>query len=178
GLLVVVHDAAYRPAADEPRPLQLDELVPSQPARRGELLDGQVDARRACAERRLVVELVRRHRRLGPAGAGRGRGCRSAGRAPTGDDALSGRGSAALLRRLAGELLCRFAVAVARLFAGQSALDDLERQEVLTLLAQDPAEPLDIHLVELAVAGRRALGVEQALALEEPDLRDGDVGEL
>ena len=60
----------------------------------------------------------------------------------------------------------------------QAVLDHLERQEVVALLAQDPAQPLDVGLVELAVARRRALGVEQALALEEPDLGDRDVGEL
>ena len=64
------------------------------------------------------------------------------------------------------------------LVVAQPALDDLQRQEVLALLAQDPAQPLDVGLVELAVARRRALGVEQALALEEADLGDGDVGEL
>jgi len=46
------------------------------------------------------------------------------------------------------------------------------------LLAQDPPQPFDVRLVELAVAGRCALGVEQTLALEEPDLRDRDVREL
>ena len=60
----------------------------------------------------------------------------------------------------------------------QAVPDDLERQEVLALLAQHPAQPLDVVLVELAVARRRALGVDEALALEEADLRDGDVGEL
>src|SRR5207302_8679952 len=60
----------------------------------------------------------------------------------------------------------------------QSALDDLQREEVLTLLAQDPAQALDVVVVELSVARGRALGVEQALALEESDLRDRDVGEL
>ena len=49
---------------------------------------------------------------------------------------------------------------------------------VLTLLPQDPAQALDVGFVELAVARRRALGIEQTLALEEADLRDGDVGEL
>ncbi len=43
---------------------------------------------------------------------------------------------------------------------------------------QDPPQPLDVVVVELPVARRRALGVEQALALEEADLRDRDVGEL
>jgi hypothetical protein len=62
--------------------------------------------------------------------------------------------------------------------AAQTALDDLERQEVLALLAEDPPKPVDVLLVELPVAGRRPLRVEETLALEEPDLGDGDVGKL
>ena len=62
--------------------------------------------------------------------------------------------------------------------AGQAVADDLEREEVLALLAQDPAQPLDVVVVELAVARRRALRVDETLALEETDLRDRDVGEL
>ena len=61
---------------------------------------------------------------------------------------------------------------------GQPVPDDLEGEEVLALLAQDPAEALDVVLEELAVARWGALGIDQPLALEEPDLRDGDVGEL
>ena len=57
-------------------------------------------------------------------------------------------------------------------------LDHLQRQEVLLLLVQDPAQPGDVGVVELPVARRRPLGVDEALALEEPDLRDRDVGEL
>ena len=49
---------------------------------------------------------------------------------------------------------------------------------MLPLLAQDPLQALDIGVVELPVARRRALGVQQALALQEADLGDGDVGEL
>ena len=49
---------------------------------------------------------------------------------------------------------------------------------MLPLLAQHPAQPLHVVLVELPVARRRALRVDQALALEEPDLGDGHVGEL
>ena len=57
-------------------------------------------------------------------------------------------------------------------------LDHLERQEVLALLAQDEAQALDVGRRELAVARRRALGIDEPLALEEADLRDRDVGEL
>ena len=39
-------------------------------------------------------------------------------------------------------------------------------------------QPLDVAVVELAVARRRPLGLDQALALEEADLGDRDVGEL
>ena len=39
-------------------------------------------------------------------------------------------------------------------------------------------QPLDVAVVELAVPGRRALRLDQALALEEPDLGDRDVREL
>ena len=67
---------------------------------------------------------------------------------------------------------------VVELAVGQAVADHLEGQEVLPLLAQHPAQPLDVVVEELAVARGRALGVDQALALEEADLRDGDVGEL
>jgi hypothetical protein len=60
----------------------------------------------------------------------------------------------------------------------ETTLDHLERQEVLPLLAQDPAKAFHVGLIELAVAGRRALGDKQASALEEADLRDGDVREF
>jgi hypothetical protein len=64
------------------------------------------------------------------------------------------------------------------LLPGQATPDDLEREEVLALLEEDPAEPLDVLVVELAVTRRRPFGVDEALALEEPDLGDADVGEL
>jgi hypothetical protein len=44
------------------------------------------------------------------------------------------------------------------------------------LLAQDHAQQIDVVVVELAIAAGGALGVDEALALEEPDLGDGDVG--
>jgi hypothetical protein len=61
---------------------------------------------------------------------------------------------------------------------GQAVADHLEWEEVLTLLAQYPAQPLHIVLEEFSVTRRRALGVDQALALEKADLRDGDVGKF
>ncbi len=62
--------------------------------------------------------------------------------------------------------------------AVETTLDDLQRQEVLALLPQDPAESLDVEVIELPVTRRRALGVDEALALEEPDLGDRQVGEV
>ncbi len=47
---------------------------------------------------------------------------------------------------------------------------------MVPLVAEDPAKALDVTLVELAVPRRRALRVEQPLALEKADLGDGDVG--
>ncbi len=60
----------------------------------------------------------------------------------------------------------------------EATLDHLQREEVLALLAQHPAQPFDVVLVELAVTRRGALGVDQSLALQEADLGDGHVGEL
>jgi hypothetical protein len=60
----------------------------------------------------------------------------------------------------------------------EAALDNFERQEGISLLAQDPAQAVNVRLVELAITRRGALGVDQALALEEADLGDGHVGEL
>ncbi len=56
--------------------------------------------------------------------------------------------------------------------------DDLERQEVVALLAQDPPQAVDVGVVELAVARRGPLGGDEPLALEEADLRDGHVREV
>jgi hypothetical protein len=67
---------------------------------------------------------------------------------------------------------------LAHVAAGEPVPDHLERQEVLSLLAEDPTESFDVRLEEFAVPRRRALGVDQALALEEPDLGDRDVGEF
>ena len=59
-----------------------------------------------------------------------------------------------------------------------AVLDDAQRQELLALLAQDHAQQLDVVVEELAVPRRRPLRLDQALALEEADLGDRDVGEL
>ena len=66
-------------------------------------------------------------------------------------------------------------VEIARL---EACLDDLERQEVVTLLSEYPAEPSDVGVVELPIPGRRALGHDQPLRLQEADLRDRHVGEF
>src|SRR5205823_5982982 len=76
----------------------------------------------------------------------------------------------------------RIGIEQARLLTGrqlvEALLDHLEREEVLLLLVQDPAQPREVVRVELAIPRGRALWVHQPLALEEPDLRDGDVGKL
>ena len=59
------------------------------------------------------------------------------------------------------------------------ALADHPQGEVLVALgAEHEPQPGDVVLGELAVAGGRAVGLDQAGALEEADLGDGDVGEL
>jgi hypothetical protein len=68
--------------------------------------------------------------------------------------------------------------AFAEVAIGQAVADDLERQKVLALLAQHPAQALHVGLEELAVTRRGTLRVHQSLALEETDLRDGHVREL
>src|ERR1700722_1870251 len=60
----------------------------------------------------------------------------------------------------------------------QTASDDLEGEKVLPLLAQDPPQPFDVVLIELAVSRGGPLGIDETLAFEEPDLGDGDVREL
>ena len=72
----------------------------------------------------------------------------------------------------------RAAVVAPPVSSSRRSLITLQRQEVLALLAQHPPQALDVVLVELAVARGGPLGIDQALALQEADLRDGDVGEL
>jgi hypothetical protein len=97
-----------------------------------------------------------------------------------------GRGGG-IARRVAGADLSVALVAVAVVRAalvevltlfGQTTPDDFERKEVLSLLPENPPEPLDVMSVELPVSGRGALGIDQTLALEEPDLGDGHIREL
>ncbi len=56
--------------------------------------------------------------------------------------------------------------------------DDLERQEVFALLAQDPAQSLDVGLIKLAVARGRTLRIDQTLALQESNFGDCHIGKL
>ena len=67
---------------------------------------------------------------------------------------------------------------LARLELVEALLDHLERQEVLLLLVQDPPQAREVLVVELPVSRGGALGIDETLALEEADLRDGDVGKL
>jgi hypothetical protein len=115
-------------------------------------------------------------------------------------DALSvdaRRGRHLLERHLqAGRRLCQvFAASIGihaggrllegRLFVGlagvrleETLLDHLQREVLVALEAKDGLQTLDVVRIELAVAGRCALGCDQSFGLQEPDLRDRDVGEL
>ena len=177
------------------------------PAAACELLAGEADVAPRSRPRRRRVRRACRARRAAGGAAGSGSSSGSASRSmssgrPSGSSGsliavgrrgfvsarafLAGAASAARLggglgrrrpaRPGAVGLGRRTGVAVVELV--EPLLDHLERQEVVLLLVQDPAQPVDVGLVELPVARRGALGVDEALALEEPDLRDRDVGEL
>ena len=49
---------------------------------------------------------------------------------------------------------------------------------MILLLAQNEPQPVEIAVVELAIARRRALGIDESLTLEKADLGDRDVGKL
>src|SRR5439155_21898984 len=91
----------------------------------------------------------------------------------------AGRGIGELLRRLRPVPVGRhrevLALAVARV---QALLDHLEREVLIALHAQDRFQLVDVLRVELPVARRRPLRFDEALGLQEPDLRDRDVGEF
>ena len=61
---------------------------------------------------------------------------------------------------------------------GEALADDAQGEALVALGAQDEPQTGDVVLGELAVAGGRAVGLDQAGALEEADLGDGDVREL
>jgi hypothetical protein len=67
---------------------------------------------------------------------------------------------------------------LAALLLQQPVLDHLERQVLVPLHPQDVLQSIDVLVVELSVPGGSALGLDQAFGLEEPDLRNGDVGKL
>jgi hypothetical protein len=66
----------------------------------------------------------------------------------------------------------------ARLLALETPLDDLQGEEVLALLPEDPSQPIDVVVVEFPVARWRSFRDEETSALKEPDLRDRDVRKL
>ena len=70
---------------------------------------------------------------------------------------------------------CRVSVDCARLDA---ITNDLERKEVRLLFVQDRAEQVDVVIVELAITRRGALGFDEALTFEEPNLGDRDIGKV
>ncbi len=49
---------------------------------------------------------------------------------------------------------------------------------MLALLAEHPLKALHVVVVELPVARRGALGIDESLTFQESDLRNGDVREL
>src|SRR3954471_5702774 len=61
---------------------------------------------------------------------------------------------------------------------GDHLADHAQRQELVPLHAQDGAQLIDVLLAVEPVPAGSAPGRDQALVLEEPDLRDGDVREL
>src|SRR6185312_265721 len=61
---------------------------------------------------------------------------------------------------------------------GDDLADDPQRQELVALHTQDGAQLVDVLLAVEPVAARGAPRRDQPLVLEEPDLRDRDVGEL
>lgn len=60
----------------------------------------------------------------------------------------------------------------------QALLDHAQREEVVALLEEDPPQALKVGRVEASIARRCAFGIDEALALKEANLRDGDIGEL
>ena len=181
GVAVVHHVAAQRTPGDQAEGHERLDVALDEPGGGRQLRPGQADVGRTRAEQR--------RRRLVPP--------RLAGR-PLGGPALERLGEGGAVRdRRAGALgvdlvdvrlrvglvgLGRLDGARVEVGGGrrgrQPLLDDPEWEEVVALLGEDPPQPGDVVVVELAVARRRALRVEQALALQEPDLRDRDVREV
>ena len=62
--------------------------------------------------------------------------------------------------------------------AVETRANHLQRKVVLALLAKDESKAIDFCLAELPVTRRRALRLDQSLALKEANLGNRDVGEL
>jgi hypothetical protein len=71
-----------------------------------------------------------------------------------------------------------FGAGIAQITGSQAVPNDLQGEEMLALLAQDPTQTLYITFIEFAVSRGRTFGIDQPLALEKADFGDGDVGEL
>src|SRR5215210_6926414 len=69
-------------------------------------------------------------------------------------------------------------LASGRRLGRQLLADHAQRQELVALQLQDPAQPIDVLVAEQPVAAPRASGREQTLVLEVADLRDRDVGKV
>ena len=59
-----------------------------------------------------------------------------------------------------------------------AVFDDPQGEVIFALLAQDASQQIYVIGIELAIAGGRALGIDQTLALQESDLGDGHIREL
>jgi hypothetical protein len=47
---------------------------------------------------------------------------------------------------------------------------------VIALLREDPSQPFNVFFVKLSIPRRSALGIQKPLALQESNLRNGDIG--
>src|SRR5690606_322295 len=80
--------------------------------------------------------------------------------------------------RVVGGLLTLGSGLLAPLPQRQLRLDDLEGQEVVALLGEDEADPLQVLFVELSIPALGAGGRNETLGLEEAQLRNRDVWKL
>ena len=77
--------------------------------------------------------------------------------------------------RTSSRLLSGLETAVDRL---KVVFDDAQRQIVIALGGEHVTQPLNVGVGELAIAGRRALWLDQPFSFKEADLRDRDVGKV
>ena len=61
---------------------------------------------------------------------------------------------------------------------GQLGLDDLEREEVVSLQPEDVAEAFDLERPELPISGGRSSRGYQPLGFEEANLRNRHIGKV